>query len=365
MFNKVNSLEVFLSDTLIGRMAENSEGLVVFEYDTNWLKQGFSISPFYLPLKPGVFKARRDPFNGLFGVFNDSLPDSWGNLLIDRLLLKNSVNPRSLTQIDRLSIVGSNGMGALSYKPDNSFKNYDDVSDIRFFADEIEKILNEKNTSSIELLINKNGSSGGARPKVMLKINNENWLIKFPHSSDPKNIGKTEYKYSLCARKCGIEMPETKLFEKKYFGVKRFDISGTQRFHVHTASGLLYADHRLPSLDYAELGKATWALTQNIQEVYKIFRLMVFNVLTGNKDDHARNFSFIFTDNNWKSAPAYDLTPGYGINNNHSTTIAGKGNPSKNDIFDVAKILGLQPKQAIDIFDQVYENSSEIRKVKF
>ena len=365
MIRKADSLEVFISDTRIGRMIENAEGIVFFEYDIDWLKQGFSISPFYLPLKPGVFKAKRDPFNGLFGVFNDSLPDSWGNLLIDRLLMKNGVNPKSLSQIDRLSIVGSNGMGALSYKPDNSFKNYDDICDIRFFATEIKKVLNEENDGSLELLINKNGSSGGARPKIMLQVNNEHWLIKFPHSSDPNNIGKTEYKYSLCAKKCGIEMPETRLFEKKYFGIKRFDVEGTQRFHVHSASGLLYADYRLPSLDYTELGKATWALTQNIQEVYKVFRLMVFNVLTENKDDHSRNFSFIFTDNNWEFAPAYDLTPGYGINNNHSTTIAGKGNPSKNDIFEVAKILGLHSKQAGEIFDHVYENSTEIRKVNF
>lgn len=365
MFKAVNLLKVSMFGELVGRMINNSDDLTVFEYDANWLKNGFPISPFYLPLKQGIFTAKQDPFNGIFGVFNDSLPDGWGNLLIDRLLMKNGVNPKSLSIIDRLSIVGKNGMGALSYEPDNSFKGNNDINDLLFFAKEVEKILKDEVPDSIELLVNKNGSSGGARPKVLLNINGENWLIKFPNSLDSKNIGQIEYKYSLCAKQCGIEMPETKLFEKKYFGVKRFDKQGAEQFHVHTASGLLYADYRLPSLDYIDLGKATWALTQNIEEVKKIFRLMIFNVLTGNKDDHSKNFSFIYKSVNWKFAPAYDLTPSYGINNNHSTTIAGKGNPLKKDVFEVAKQIGISLKHANKIFDEVYENCKKIRITEY
>ena len=356
----IDALNVLLSGSLVGRLIIAPEGLALFEYYDEWLKTGFSISPFYLPLKSGIFTAKQNPFNGLFGVFNDSLPDGWGNLLIDRLLKKNGINPRSISFIERLSIVGNNGLGALSYEPENTFKTITNNDDLNFLSNEVSKILNEQESENIELLFNKNCSSGGARPKVFLKINDEDWLIKFPNTNDSGDTGKIEYEYSLIAKKCGIIIPETKLFENKFFGVKRFDLSGKTRKHIHSAAGLLYADFRLPSLDYIELGKATWALTHNFEEVKKIFRLMVFNVLTGNKDDHSKNFSFLYENNSWKLSPAYDLTPSYGFNNNHSTTINGQGNPIKKDIFEVAKQLGINPKISDLIFEEVYENCKPI-----
>ncbi len=365
MFKSVAKIQITINDTLVGQMAITPENRAVFEYDANWLNTGYSISPFYLPLQSGVFTAKQIPLNGLFGVFGDSLPDGWGNLLVDRFLLKNGVNPRSLTVLDRLSIVGKNGMGALCYKPDNGFDSVSDNDDLNYYATEVSKILKEQDSDSLELLLNKNGSSGGARPKVLITVDNESWIVKFPSSYDSSKIGKIEYNYSVIAKKCGVEMPETKLFEKKYFGVKRFDKNRNNRFHIHSAAGLLYADYRLPSLDYTELIKATWALTQNIEEVKKAFRLMIFNVLAGNKDDHAKNFSFIFKNDHWEFAPAYDLTPSYGINGNHSTTINGQGNPSKKDIMEVSKQTGIKEKIAEKIFDEVYENSTEIRVVNY
>jgi serine/threonine-protein kinase HipA len=362
MFKKVSVLNVEISGRRVGRLTLTKEYLAAFEYDSSWLNDGFSVSPFYLPLKPGVFIARKSPFNGLFGVFNDSLPDSWGNLILDRLLLKNGINPQSLSVIDRLSITGSNGMGALCYQPANHFTTESDSKDILFLAAEAEKMLKSDYNKTVEILVKRNGSSGGARPKIILKLNDGDWLVKFPHSSDKRNIGKKEFLYAQIARKCGIEMPETRLFEGKYFGVKRFDIEGGIRFHVHTASGLLYADHRLPSLDYADLCKATWALTGSIEEVKKIFRLMVFNILTGNRDDHASNFSFIYK-NGWKTAPAYDLTPSSGFYDHHSTTVAGQGKPCRSDIMNVAEQVGINAKMARTILDEVYENSTKIRAV--
>ncbi len=365
MFNPVKKIRITIFDKIVGQMAVSTDQRAVFEYDTHWLQNGFSISPFYLPLKPDVFVAKQNPFNGLFGVFNDSIPDGWGNLLIDRLLLKQGTNPKTLSIIDRLSIVGKSGMGALCYEPDNSFKTDLDTNELDFFAAEISKILKEQESDSLEILVNKNGSSGGARPKVLITIGDENWMVKFPSSFDSSDFGQIEYHYALIAKQCGVEMPETRLFENKYFGVKRFDKHQNSRFHVHSIAGLLYADYRLPSLDYTELIKAAWALTQNIEEVKKIFRLMIFNVLTGNKDDHAKNFSFIFTNNQWQFAPAYDLTPSYGINGNHSTTIMGQGNPTKSNIMEVAKQAGIKEKTAREIFEEVYENCAAIRVVNF
>ncbi|OFX26647.1 MAG: hypothetical protein A2033_17050 [Bacteroidetes bacterium GWA2_31_9] len=365
MIKAIDSLNVLFSGQIVGRLIIAPDGLALFEYNYDWLKTGFSISPFYLPLKQGTFTAKQKPFGGLFGIFNDSLPDGWGNLLIDRLLKKHGINPNSISFIERLSIVGNNGLGALSYKPENYFKSLIDSNDIEFLSSEVTKILNEQETENIELLYNKNCSSGGARPKVFLKIKDDNWLIKFPNSHDSNEIGKIEYEYSIIAKKCGIEMPETKIFEGNFFGVKRFDIIGKEKIHVHSVAGLLYADFRLPSLDYIELGKATWTLTHNFKEVEKLFRLMVFNVLAGNKDDHSKNFSFIYENNNWKLSPAYDLTPSYGFNNNHSTTIAGQGNPTKKDIFEVSIQLGINKKNSELIFDEVFENCKPILVADF
>lgn len=353
MFKSVQILEVFLENNKVGRLAMSPERRCLFEYDQLWLQGGFSISPFYLPLKRGVFTARPDPFNGLFGVFNDSLPDGWGQLLIDRWLAGKGINPSSLSVVDRLSLTGNTGMGALTYRPAQNPDENTDTLPLDFYAAEIEKILKEDYTGSLDELVNKAGSSGGARPKVMIKIDGEEWIVKFPSSSDPKEVGKTEYEYSLLAKKCGLEMTETRLLEGKYFGTRRYDRENRKRYHVHSASGLLYASHRLPSLDYTSLLKATFSLTRDINEVENMFRLMVFNVLIGNKDDHSKNFSFIYRDNKWQLSPAYDLLPSYGFNDIHTTTVNGKGNPSIDDCLEVAKICSFPEKMARKVVDFV------------
>jgi len=361
-FKNVPVIRVSLNDKQVGRLAMADDRRCLFEYDEQWLKNGFSISPFYLPLQPGLFTARHDPFNGLFGIFSDSLPEDWGTLLIDRWLLKQGIEPATLSPLDRLSLVGQNGMGALTYEPDQSPEKEVDTINLEFLAQEVEKILHQDYSGSLELLIQKGGSSGGARPKVLITDRGEEWLVKFPASTDPPDIGVMEYQYAQVAKKCALVMPETRLFEDRYFGVKRFDRKKGQRIHVHSASGLLYAGFRYPTLDYTALMKATMALTRDINEVARLFRQMVFNVLTGNRDDHAKNFSYIYDNDRWQLSPAYDLVKSTGFNGFHSTTIAGSGNPSKQDIFKVAELTGFPQKKALLIFDEVYEGSKEIRR---
>ena len=362
MFKNTESLKIKIGNSLLGRMILSDKNLCVFEYAPEFLEDGFSISPFYLPLKQGAFTARSEPFGGLFGVFNDSLPDGWGRLLIDRYLQSNGISINSLTVLDRLAIVGSKGVGALSYIPDYHIKTQSENNDLDFIANETRKILSEEeDLSSIEQLAAQGGSSGGARPKVFIKHKKASWIVKFPSSIGPKNIGEIEYQYSVIARKCGIEMTETELLKGKYFAIKRFDREGRRKIHMHSAAGLLYADFRLPSLDYTELIKATLALTKSIAEAHRLFRLMVFNVLTGNKDDHAKNFSFLFKDGKWQLSPAYDLVLSNGINGNHTTTINGKGNPKLDDIFAVATNTGIELKTAKKLFEEVYFNCDEIR----
>jgi transcriptional regulator with XRE-family HTH domain len=214
MLKSVEILEVAMNNIDVGKLIITSEHLCAFEYNTGYLSSGISVSPFYLPLKPGVFIAKRDPFNGLFGVFNDSLPDGWGMLLTDRFLMKNKINPAKLTLLDRLCLVGNAGMGALTYKPDHAPEGDNDYKDLNQLSSEVQRILNNDFTGSLEELYQKGGSSGGARPKVLVSINNEYWIIKFRASADPENIGEIEYQYSQVAGKCGLEMPETSLFEE-------------------------------------------------------------------------------------------------------------------------------------------------------
>ncbi len=154
------------------------------------------------------------------------------------------------------------------------------------------------------------GSSGGARPKILTKINGEDWIIKFPSSQDPKNIGEQEYKYLLVAKDSGIKMSETRLFESKncsgYFGIKRFDRENDKKVHMVSISGLLETSHRLPNLDYNILMKLTLELTKNYQDIEQLYRLMCFNVFAHNRDDHSKNFSFLYDENKkeWHLSPA-------------------------------------------------------------
>jgi len=360
-FKNTSVIRVSLHNNPVGRVAFGTDRRCLFEYDGAWLDHGFSISPFYLPLQPGLFTARHDPFNGLFGVFSDSLPDGWGTLLIDRWLQKKRILPAALTPLDRLALVGLNGMGALVYEPYQGPESQPDNTDLCFLAGEAFKILHDEYCNNLELLIQKGESSGGARPKVLVHLDGEDWLVKFPASTDPAGIGELEYLYSLVARKCGIIMPPTRLFEGKYFGVKRFDRKEGRKIHVHSASGLLYTSFRYPSLDYTELMKAAMALTCDINEVSRVFRQMIFNVLTGNRDDHAKNFSFLYDEGRWQLSPAYDLVKSAGFNGFHSSTIAGSGNPARQDIFNVAEQTGLPLKMAALIFDEVDEGCKEIR----
>ena len=366
--NKIKSLQVFYNEKKVGTLALMKNNIVAFEYDSNWITNGFSISPFSLPLKKQVFIPRIDPFDGLYGVFSDSLPDGWGRLLVDRMLNSQNINPREISQIDRLAIVGETGMGALSYKPEyNLLEDKDYQEDYDNLALSCKKILNTEHSADLDNLFRLGGSSGGARPKILTKIDNEDWIIKFPSSLDDNNIGELEYLYSVCAKKCKIDIPETKLFPSKissgYFGIKRFDrkklsTGAIRKLHMISVSGLLETSHRIPNLDYNDLMQLTLNLTKSFEEVEKLFRLMCFNVFSHNRDDHSKNFSFIYNEdlNKWELSPAYDLTYSYSINGEHATTINGNGvNPGLTDILKVAEKIGLDKKKAEKIAIEIRE----------
>ena len=359
------ALQVLFDNRVVGTLALAANHKVVFQYDDSWLEQGFSISPFSLPLENQVFVPTKDYFDGLFGVFADSLPDHWGRLLLKRLLLAHEQNPDKLTVIDRLAIVGKSGMGALTYYPEQSFSEENDNTDLDELAFQCQKILHTEYSDKLDELYRLGGTSGGARPKIMTTINDEDWIIKFSAHVDGENAGKMEYDYFCCARKCGITMSETKLFPSEvcegYFGIKRFDrisdISGTKRVHMLTAAALLELDFEQPSLDYHSLMKLTKIITRdNKDDVENMFRRMCFNVFAHNRDDHSKNFTYLYDESadSWRLSPAYDLTYSNTYYGEHTTTVDGNGrNPGKKELLAVGTMAGMKKELCMDIITEI------------
>jgi serine/threonine-protein kinase HipA len=343
---------------LVGRLALKDRK-IFFEYDPGFIETGLQLSPFKLPLKPAVVTSQDWAFEGLFGVFNDSLPDGWGRLLLDRKLAKMGLNPGSLSPLDRLCYVGRNGMGALMYEPEmdgHSPPHHENLDEI---AEEIVQFQEHDDDQFVEDLFCLNGSSAGARPKIVIRFGEEDWIIKFRSFVDPKDIGSIEYAYHLMAVEAKLDVPTAKLFPSKtgqgYFGVKRFDRLGEKRFHMHTMSGLLHADYRVPSLDYETIMKVAAWLTKDTYQCEKQFRAAVFNVLSHNRDDHAKNFSFVMDEKGvWAVSPAYDLTFSSGPSGEHYSMVMGEGkHPQMSHLLRLAEVGGIKEQKALQIIDEV------------
>ena len=348
----------------VGRLALNNRKLF-FEYDASFIETGLNLSPFKLPLKPGVIAADDFTFDGLFGLFNDSLPDGWGRVLLDRALIKQNINPGSLSLLDRLSFVGSHGMGALIYEPEAEHTRNIPHESLDEIAKEITEFQEHDSDKYVEDLLYLGGSSAGARPKVLMHLDDEHWLIKFPSYLDPKDIGQVEYAYHLMAQDAGLDLPKAKLFPARkglgFFASKRFDKTDNSRVHMHTVSGLLHADHRAPSLDYEMIMKATMHLTKEMKECEKQYRSCVFNVLSHNRDDHSKNFSFLMDSKGvWRVSPSYDLTFSSGPSGEHCSMVMGVGkDPGIEQLLELAKISNIKKSDALTIIDGVRSSVSK------
>lgn len=374
-YEPIEQLKVYLDHNdqrqYVGRLLRHERKLL-FEYDPIYIVSGVSISPFKLPLKSGIFLPEEQCFEGLFGVFNDSLPDGWGRLLLDRTVEKLGIRRYELGALDRLAFVGHYGMGALSYEPtkEDLLKNphLDHVPLLDVLAEESRQILAGEIDDIFPELLMLNGASAGARPKIVADVSHDKksiiygsktsedtydaWIIKFASLNDPKDIGAIEYAYSLMAKDAGIHMPETYLFscEKgQYFGAKRFDRRGKNRIHMHSLSGLIHADYRIPALDYDTILSVVMMLTKKMICVEQAFLLACFNVFTHNRDDHSKNFSFVLDDQNqWWLSGAYDLTFSYGPQGEHQTTIMGEGrSPSREHLEKLGIKHGIKHVSAL------------------
>ncbi len=360
----------------VGILAED-HGRVFFEYDPKFLNSGLNLSPFHLPFEGGLFEHKDHQFGLLPGVFDDSLPDGWGLLLMDRHFHTLNLNPTGVSVLDRLSWLGTRTMGALTYHPPANSENWDVTAfNLHNLAYQSQQILAGKVRDVLPQLLRAGGSPGGARPKVLVGFNSitgeiisgeddlpreyDHWIIKFSTKTDINTEGVIEYAYSLMAAAAGVNMTMTKLFETsegdRFFGIKRFDRDGNRRFHIHTFGNLIQANFRIPSVDYADYLKATSMLTRNHQEVLQAFRRMIFNILAHNRDDHVKNFSYRLDEqtNEWSLSPAYDLLCTPGIGGEHTMTIAGEGQtPEHVHIFKLAKHANVSRQEAEHIITEV------------
>jgi serine/threonine-protein kinase HipA len=367
------SIQFDAEEIEVGELVSENK-LIYFKYYPSFVKRGLEISPIKLKLNTDINKADAIPFDGLYGVFFDSLPDGWGRLLLDRTLTARGISIAHLTPLDRLAYVGNQGMGALLYKPEISLEN---LGGFKIELDEIanatQQIIAGTATEVLDELFQLGGSSGGARPKILvgynpttqhlinadkeLPLGYEHWLIKFPTSSDSRDIANIEYAYYKMAIDAGIEMSECQLFKgqsgKVYFGTKRFDRQGNKKLHLHSAAGMMHDNFRLSALDYGHLMDCAFQLERDIKAYQKVLRLAAFNVFANNRDDHSKNFSFLMdATGTWRLAPAYDLTFSYSGHGMHSTMVAGESaNPTRQHLMNLATYFKI--KNANLIIDEV------------
>ncbi len=381
----VKKLEVRLrrapgDERIVGQLAESDRRLF-FEYDTDFLRAPLGLSPFQLPPESGLLEHCDLAFGPVWGLFDDSLPDGWGRLLMDRHFAQRGSRLAEISVLDRLAYLGTRTMGALTYHPPAEATDLEKrFLDLFEMAQAAEEVLRGAPEEVLPALLRAGGSPGGARPKVLVGVSGESilsgeddlpegyspWLVKFPAPEDPADAGPREMAYSTMAREAGLLVPPTRLFEGKkgrrgsrardlYFGVERFDREGNRRFHVHTFGNLIHANFRVPSCDYGQLLHVTRVLTKDHREVIEAFRRMVWNVATHNRDDHAKNFAFrMAEDGTWQLAPAYDLVFSQGPGGEHSTTIAGEGrNPTRRHLLALAPAAGIASEAAEALIEEV------------
>ena len=357
----VKKIQVLYRNLPVGILQmDASRGVCVFEYEKSWLADGFSLSPTELPLQSGLMYADKDKLGGVFATFEDSLPDGYGLYLLDRILRKQGSSLEEITPLQRLSIIGNGGMGALTYQPVmtgfQAQAELEGEQQLDYLQEEALKVLSEKSGGDASLLYYNSSNSGGARPKTVMRAQDgSHWLVKFRHTYDPADIGQTELLYMQTARECGITIPRIGLVRDKYFAIERFDYAPDgQRLHVLTASALLKTDFRNQDVDYTNLLALTGYLTQDPIQVEEMFRRMVMNLVAVNRDDHAKNFSFIFDAGIWSLAPAYDITYSpAGTNGEHATSLFYHGNPGLDLVLKAGTGIRIPESRCLEIIRQV------------
>lgn len=388
---------------------DTQTGLGAFEYAPSFIKTGIELSPLKMPLAQGIYSFPELDFNtfkGLPGLVADSLPDDFGNAVLNAWVAMRGKSPNDITPLQRLQYTGARGMGALEYAPATQIKslNASQQVDIDSLLSIAQAILNTRNDFSVELnqnhaddreamlaLLSVGMSAGGARPKAVLAFNADftqarsgqtdapegftHYLMKFDGVSehnenqetfgDPLGFGAMEFVYYLMAKDCGIDMMPCHLLpegQRRHFITQRFDRVGNEKVHVQTLNGLAHVDYKKPgSFSYAELFAVLRQLKLSAVDAEQLFRRMVFNIVACNHDDHAKNFGFMLRGDKWGLAPAYDLAysykPGSKWVNSHWMSLNGKRDDFvRADFYSLEKLSPLFSRSFINsVLDEVIE----------
>jgi serine/threonine-protein kinase HipA len=340
-----------------------------FQFDEGFLENPLPISPYVLtPLRRVV---QRPQLSGLWGVFEDSLPDSFGRRVLARRMKKLGIE--GPTALDMLSVVGTRTMGALIYAPSSDHDSHTTPVALGLLAQDTEELYRDSPAKVLDALVAAAGTAGGARPKVVvgrtkdgklwpdggaLPSDATRWLIKF-HGDDSVHSGVIEHALTRLAAEAGIEVPASEILVaeggKRYFAVERFDRPNERRLHLHTFGGLAMRSAFEPG-EYSELLGVAHQLTKSLKAAEDAFRRMVFNVAVGNRDDHEKNFAFLMTaDGNWRLSPAYDLTwSSPKVKPEHTMLVGSKGRGiTGNHCREVAQSAGIPRSRADDIINEV------------
>lgn len=376
---------------------DESKNSGVFEFDKEFVNLGLDLSPITLPLSE-TKKGRRvfsfpflnfETYKGLPGLLADSLPDKFGNQVIDAWLAQQGRTSQSFNPVDRLCYIGKRGMGALEFEPESGQQVIPSNSlEIEALVEFAKEVLAERASFKTNLqseqgfsdILQVGSSAGGARAKAIVAYNQktgeirsgqidglegfEYWLIKFDgvtnhQLGDPKGYGNIEYAYYLMATSAGINMMESELKtenQRAHFMTKRFDRQNNKKIHMQTLCGLAHFDYNMPgSYSYEQAFMVMRQMLLPYPDMEELYRRMIFNVMARNQDDHTKNISFLMnSDGKWSLSPAYDVTFAFNPSNfwlkAHQMTVNGKKeNIVLNDVLSLAKNVNIKkPLQIIE-----------------
>ena len=399
--------EVSLWGETVGALLyDTTSGISTFEYSPDWINSGVALAPLHLPARSGKFSfpgLSLETYRGLPGVFADTLPDDFGNAVINAWLARNGIAQESFSPVDRLLYTSSRGMGALEYQPALNNRQMQTTTDIQ--VDQLValaqavldqragldvSLADEGSQDAINTIFQVGTSAGGARPKAVVALNEsrsrivsgqntipagfQHYLLKFDGVSersqtsevfgDPQGYGRMEYAYFLMARDAGVQISDCELLpegQRAHFLTKRFDRDGNRKRHYLSLCAMDHADYKKPGhYSYEQLLATARALRLPRADAIEIFRRMVFNVVARNQDDHTKNIGFVLDDkdSHWRLAPAFDVVfsykPGSPWVDSHQMTINGKRDHfSRQDLLSVAEQIGRFAQQAEAIIEQV------------
>ena len=407
--------EIKLWGTVIGAVSLDDKNITAdFEYNPSFIQSNIQISPLTMPLKHGIYRFPElsyRTYHGLPGLLADSLPDRFGNDIINLWLAKQGRLPENFNSVERLCYTGKRGMGALEYFPVIRSEEIDEkinVSELvelaslvlekrRNLKGVLEQINDNKLSSPLSQIISIGTSAGGARAKAVIALNPftneirsgqtevskdfEHWIIKFSGVSgnkdkeedDAEDYGITEYAYSLMAKEAGITMNPCKILndgKNSHFMTKRFDRDNFgNKIHMQTLCSLAHMDFNQAGIySYEQIFGILNRIGAHHIDSAQLFRRMIFNILSFNCDDHTKNFSFLMDRNGqWRLAPAYDISFAYNPNGawtySHQISVNGKRKGFiKADFENCIKIGNLSSREVNSIFKDVKYSVSKWKK---